>query len=343
MSYSRSYHESIRVSGSVSETFSYPASENGGSETVTVYYEEDVPVNVNIEVDTYPFDSSVSDCNTNVNLLTGAVVATEAAQVVSIRKNSRKVADSIITGFFDYIRSEISQQISELTQSIDAQLMHLRELSLSCKSKKVQMENDFNRITERYIKIFGDLNNELSNRIHEMERPAFSFKNESQRTEDRFLSSGGSNVAGIHAMESALLQTRISTSITKRRASNSIDKAGSFIFQQKRLNEKILESSIPENTSATYFSPVCIIEYTQEGQRTERECISPGKLPVLNSSLSKEKIFDGSDLMKVPGFIIRNTDKQTQLYFNNYLSASYASQDPHTKRVKALIQQFSGI
>ena len=100
MSYSRKYSETITVRGSKTVTVSYPKSESGGSKSVTVDYIENVPVDVNIHVDTDPFDSSVSNCNTNVNLLTGAVVATEAAQLISIDKNSKKVASTIVSGFF---------------------------------------------------------------------------------------------------------------------------------------------------------------------------------------------------------------------------------------------------
>ncbi len=63
MSYSRKYHETITVRGSKTVTVSYPKSESGGSKTVTVDYVENVPVDVNIHVDTNPFDDSVEHCN----------------------------------------------------------------------------------------------------------------------------------------------------------------------------------------------------------------------------------------------------------------------------------------
>ena len=140
MSYTRNYRERIAVNYSGSVSYRYPASQNGGSGTAHYSGTEYEEVDVNINVDTNPFDNSVENCNRNVNLLTGAVVATEAAQIVSIDKNSKKVASTIISGFFGYIRSEISQQIAELSQNIDAQLMHLKELSQSCLAKKKQME-----------------------------------------------------------------------------------------------------------------------------------------------------------------------------------------------------------
>lgn len=110
MSYSRSFTKTIAIH--YSGTVNYPASQNGGSVSFSGTEYEDVTVNVH--VDTAPFDASVDHCNTSVGVLTGAVVATEAAQTASIRKNALKVGNTIIEGFFKTVRSEISQQIMEL-------------------------------------------------------------------------------------------------------------------------------------------------------------------------------------------------------------------------------------
>jgi len=86
MSYTRTYRERIAVHYSGTVSYNYPSSQNGGSGTAHYSGTEYEEVDVHINVDTDPFDNSVEHCNTNVNLLTGAVVATEAAQLVSIDK-----------------------------------------------------------------------------------------------------------------------------------------------------------------------------------------------------------------------------------------------------------------
>ena len=146
MSYSRRYSETVSKTVSKTVTVSYPASQNGGSKSVTVDILAEIPVEVNIHVDTNPFDRSVEHCGNNVNLLTAAVVATESAEITSKEMNSNKVANSIIGGFFSLIRSDISQQIAELSQNIDAHLMHLKELAQVMPCKKKQMEGDYTRI-----------------------------------------------------------------------------------------------------------------------------------------------------------------------------------------------------
>ena len=178
MSYSRSFSKTIAIhySGSVS----YPASQSGGSVSYSGTAYEDVVVNINVDTDA--FDSSVRHCNNSVGALTGAVVATEGAQVASIRQNAIKIGQTIVDGFFSTVRSEISQQITELKNRIDADLIHLNELAKRCVDKQRQMESDYNRISGRYLKIFSDLDNELDNRIHEIDRPVFEFRQRTGRS-----------------------------------------------------------------------------------------------------------------------------------------------------------------
>ena len=86
MSYTRQVRKTIAVH--YSGTVSYGPSQNGGTASYSGTAYEDVVVNV--EVDTTPFDASTHRCGGQVDLLTGSVAATEAAQVASIKENSRK-------------------------------------------------------------------------------------------------------------------------------------------------------------------------------------------------------------------------------------------------------------
>ena len=88
MSYSRKFSKTIAVPYSGSKSYSYPASEHGG--TVTIHYSGTAyeEVEVDIHVDTAPFESSVSNCNSNVNTLTASVGAMNLAQCAAIKENA---------------------------------------------------------------------------------------------------------------------------------------------------------------------------------------------------------------------------------------------------------------
>jgi hypothetical protein len=344
MSYSRSYNKRISVPYSGTVSYRYPASEKGG--TANVHYsgttQEDIEVY--IDVDTNPFDNSVEHCNTNVNLLTGAVVATEAAQIASINKNSKKVASTIVNGFFGYIRSEISQQISELTQNIDAQLIHLKELSDSCVAKKKQMEGDFNRISGRYMKIFDDLNKELSNRIMELDKPTFVFKKELDNQNIRSVKNDMVNIVLVFGKEGGMLASKLGVTLAKKRALDTLNQAKIFLLQQKYLNYTVQRSMINENITCKQYSPVCFIESNSERNQISKQVYSSSYISSLNDNTKVNEIIeDFSDSSKSWTTISVENNETIRKYFNSEINNAYEGADPHTERVKAMINKIANI
>lgn len=344
MSYTRQYRETIIVEGSTTISVSYPASQNGGTTTATVHYTEEVPVDVNIHVDTFPFEESVRHVNGKVDLLTGAVVATEAAEIASKVLNATKIGESIVNGFFSYIRSEISQQTAELSQNIDAHLIHLKELAQSCLSKKKQMESDYVRISGRYAKIFSDLNNELKNRIFEMDKPTFTFKKETDNQKIRTSSNDLVNTVTISGMENSDLQSKIGSSIAKKRALETINKIKIFLFQQKKLNNTIEQCMLNESRFCPIFTPCCYIESNNSDNKIEKGVFSTGFLSVLKEQDQKNEIVrlfsSNSVLWTKPS---QDTSKNLSMYFNAELNSNSSSGDQHAVRVREMIQKIAKI
>ncbi|MDO9258116.1 MAG: hypothetical protein Q7U54_21575, partial [Bacteroidales bacterium] len=323
---------------------SYPASQNGGTTSATVHYTEVVPVDVNIHVDTNPFDNSVEHCGNNVNLLTAAVVATESAEIISKELNSQKVANTIIGGFFSYIRSEISQQIAELSLSIDAQTMHLKELMQSCRAKSIQMEGDFNRIASRYVKIFDDLNNELSNRIFALDKPAFTFKKETDNQKTRTSENDLVSTVAIFGKESSDLQSKISASIAKKRALDTLNQSKLFLWQQKKLNTTIQQSMINENIACSIYLPVCFIETNNISNQINKSVFSTNYLSVLNEKSQKNELIEQFSSNKLSWSKLNPFDlKNISLYFNTELNNKSYANDPHSLRVREMIQKIATI
>lgn len=340
MSYTRTYRERIAVhySGSIS----YPASQNGGTKSYSGTAYEDV--NVSIEVNTEPFDDSVEHCNTNVNLLTGAVVAAEAAQINSIDKNAKKVGKTIVDGFFSYIRSEISQQIAELTQGIDSQLMHLKELSKAVIDKKRQMEGDFLRISSRYIKTFDDLNNELSNRIFELDKPTFVFKKELDNQSIRTTNNDLVNTVAIFGKEGSELQSKISASIAKKRALDTLNKAKVFLWQQRKLNNTIQQSMMNESTESSQYSPVCFVETKADKNQITKGLHAPSFVSALQENQTKNELIEQfAESTNSWCTITKDFTDNLKLYFNSELNKSYTTADQHSVRVKEMIQKIANL
>ena len=332
-----------RISVSYSGSVRYPASEHGGTQHYSGTTYEDVWVN--IEVDTDPLERSIDECNQSVSELTdavnntkkavggttAAVVAAESAEIVSIRKNSRKVGSTIINGFFKTIRSEISQQIMELQSRIDADLTHLNQLSQRCIEKKKQMELDYRRTSERYTKIFVDLNNELEHRIYELDKPTFQFKNLCVAEGSRSIGNDILSTIAITGKENSDAQAKISTSITKQRAFNAIMQANTYLSKQKQTERTINKSMLSDNVSQRIFIPICFIESNNKDSQIDRSVYKQkGTLneSQVNQTMSNFENQQWSDA-------VPNNDAEIiKKYFNTEIGNAYSANDAHSIRVK---------
>ena len=328
MSYTKTIRKTVRIpySGSVS----YGPSQSGGSVSYSGTVTEEIEVNV--EVDTEPFEESIYNCNQSIGGLTGAFVATEAAQIASINANAKKVSGAIVKGFFSTIRSEITQQIAELKSQVDATLIHLRGLAQRCVEKQKQMERDYNSIAKRYLKTFEDLNNELSNRIYELNKPAFAFSKQSNQQNNRAYENDLVSTVAVFGKEGAELEAKISASIVKKRALDTIEKANTFLLKQKQLEELINRNMLKESKNATAYAPICFIEMENEQKQIDKKLYQQEFI----SQMPTNELMDN--------FLKQNWHKlpeenivQLKRYFNIEIDNRYSNSDNHNSRVKGHI------
>lgn len=314
-----------------SGTVHYPPSKDGGSVPFSGTVYEDV--HVNVEIDTTAFDHSVGECNSTVGVLTGSVVATEAAQTASIRNKAIQVGDTIINGFFKTVRSEVSQQIMELKNRIDATLLHLNALSKRCMEKQQQMQQDYQRLTGQYLKIFTDLNRELKNRIYELDKPAFLFKQESDKSSFRTLNSDMVSTVAVSGAENSRVEAMISASVAKKSALRTIDVVNAFLDKQRK-TDNILHNSIRnENLDAVYYIPVCYIETNGNDNRIDRKVYEPQ----MTHAIDNKALLDSFINIKGWKKFSANTVEQIKLNFNAELCRRYQTSDTHETRVRDYI------
>lgn len=265
MSYRRSYTGYVHYSGTVS----YPASQNGGS----VSYSGSEPVYITIDVDTNAFDASVGHCNNAVNALTGAVVATEAAQVESKRQASKQIASTIVKGFFDYVGADLSQKIKELSSKCESLFIALMGHKDNCLSKSKQMQDDYNRISKRYSKIFEDLDKETVSRIEVLDEPTFQFAESAQNLVDRNSNTELLGISTISANENIKLETVLSCSHVKQQASVLLDKANCYLQGTYRLANSVRDMLDDSQAENDILLPVMFVESVKNIENKETRII----------------------------------------------------------------------
>ncbi len=266
MSYSHTYKGKLVFD----VTIDYPASEHAGRKVVTI----EEPIKIEIDVDTKPFDASVARCNAAVGGLTATVVATEAAQVEAKRKASRQIGDSIIRGFFNYVGAELSQKIKELASQCESMFGALLGYSESCLSKRDQMQDDYNRITKRYSKIFEDLDNETVSRIEILDRPTFSFADTAQKLVYRSSESDLLGMSTVVADENIRLETVLSCSHVKRQAGILIEKANDYLLGTYRLANSVRDMLEDRSGGEEIVLPVMFVESVSSSGAVETKVVS---------------------------------------------------------------------
>ena len=337
MSYTRSFRRTVSVPYSGTVTVSYPASKSGGSTTVpysgTVY--EDV--DVDIHVDTTSFDASVNNCNEHVNGLTASVGAMNAAQCLAIANNAEKVSKSIIDGFFHTVRTDLSTQRAELEQAIEARLLLLRQQAATLRDKKKTMEESYARTSARYQKIFSDLNNELSIRIHEIDQPVFNVAKTIDEQSDRMLHTDLIQTAVTAGKENSVLQAQLNAATMKHHALEAMGQAQNFL-NAKALSERTIHKACVEGSGHDrYFIPVCYMRTESEDQKTESLCRIPDYYASAKPGLEKELC---KSLEKVDfGTCTKEEEEQMKSYVQSEIATHIPGNDSHASRVRAMINQ----
>jgi len=337
VSYSQTYSEV--VSGARTVSVSYPASERGGSTSVTVHV--DIPISVTIGVDTRPFDYSVGNCVAGVTALAGALTGAGAAQTRAIAVGANKVADSILGGFFKLIRSELTQQISETKSRCNALLLKLADLKGACLSRKAQMADDFSRIADRYVKLFRDLDHELANRVHAIDASAFSVAREATDQKERLLSSNASTVATLISSEDSLARTTLGVRLLRGNAMALLQNATSYIAVDRRLNQDLSVVLSPDQTGAVrdQYVPILYTEAEGTGVAGQQAVVADtGSFKSLSAHAARQEI---GRWFQEPKRRWAAMDGEAQIrietFLRNYISASGAESGGQQARIGATI------
>ena len=341
MSYSKRYTRTIRMpySGYVQHTFSYPASQTGGSRSESVYYNGEVSeeVVVDIEVDTTPFDQSVASCTNHIDVLTGSVVATETAQIASIREKGKRIGDTVVNGFFNTVRFEISSQIVELTKRVEALLLDMHEKQKKLLALKEQMERDYHRTADRYTAIFTDIDKELENRVRSLDQPVYETANSITAIEARFMESDILNVVALTGKENTILDAQIGIALAKQHAQKALSEANLFLTKKMITESTITHCKFDEDSERTFYAPICCMRVSDEHNVLHNFAYAS---EILSNSISNE-VSQQMDTIGIPELSL-DEKENINVYFKNLIN-EYQATHNHSTRVVNMISKLYSI
>ena len=327
MSYTRRFTKRIAVH--YSGTVSYPPSQTGGTRSYSGTEYENVEFIVHVDTD--PFDEGVETMKHHVDLLTGSVVATEAAQVATKRETSELIGNTIVKGFFKTVKSDISQQIVELKNNADALLIQLNKQAEQCNDKRRQMGVDYQRLSERYLKIFEDLNKELENRIYSIDEPVFHTSRVAEESTMQGTVTDMVGTASISAGENARTASKITASFMKKRALEALQKAKAFLDVQYRTDALLSRCLREGGDGKGYLAPYCMLEATTgPGYSTKELFASP-----LLQGCNKDTLANSLTASASAAPLAEADRKSIADYFNAEVADKLRSSatDDHSRRV----------
>lgn len=335
MGYTRRFNRTYTVTGTAHGTMSYPASQNGGSKSVSVNYSVDVPITVDCHVDTSPFEHSVTRCNTQIDILTGTVVATQTAEVQAKKASSKKVGKHLIEGFFGYIRSEITQQISELSAKVKAHIGHLVEMAKTCRSKQEVMQRDFAQIKSRYGNTFSELDKELRNRVLELDKPAFQFVKEAMWEINRPAKDMLLNTVTVGNLEMTGLESVLCSSGMKQKTLALLYDGRRFLQQNRKLKTSIETMLVDEECSHTIYVPVLYTQSSDNNQgKVSRLFCPPLSVMKENAGKISQSIETGCQNWTA---MTKESRTRVEGYLKREISQAMPDGNTHAERVAGMI------
>lgn len=214
-------------------------------------------------VDTSPMASEIQSVSHNVNKVSGAVVAMQAAVIAAEQQGAEHVCENVNKGFYSLMHSQISQKIAQLTSTVEAKLLELGQYASALQGIQARMTNDYNMISGRYTKLFRSINNNLESRVAELDMPVFKLVDRDIKLADSRMRLNSAQFA-TNQLESVLRSQLIATSKVKVDAEGAIDVITKYVKdsnEQTKKSEASMQDKQIESVE-NLFLPVSIVEST---------------------------------------------------------------------------------
>lgn len=294
-------------------------------------------IDVNINVDSRPFDNSVDRCGEHLGALTGSIIGFKAANVASKIENEKQIVNSVVSGFSSLIDQNLTLQNKGIEAEMHALAGELIQQNKELEHKHDVMNKDYNRIKSRYTSLFDTINKEFGNRIKLLIKPCIDFVSQVRQEQNRRIDSTLLSVATTTGKESDSARIAIQTSKLKNNAERLISTAGNYIIGNKSLNTvKNTFLVVGNGVDGIYYAPAVLSYSTDDTSSSKTQCFS-GPLLGDNDDVKKSLLDATRDLHERE--MSTEEKKNIREYFNQMLSEMNDG-SARSQRVVALMKSY---
>ena len=217
-----------------------------------------------IHVSTQPMADKINVVSNKVDMTTGAVAAMETAVIAQEKSSTEQICGKLDVGFFNVVISQIAQKQANENAKARALALELMQQQKALQGLQTRMTGDYNMISSRYAKLFGSLNQELKNRITELDKPLMDYcLQQVKQLQNRIYGL----VSGVPVLQSENLTATqaIAAAHIKKNAQGLIEAAGDYIKhnkQQDNTTQSLWNTRIDEEQ--VYYVPMIVDEETTE-------------------------------------------------------------------------------
>ena len=216
-------------------------------------------IDINVVVDTAPFDRSVDNCNGSVEMLTGTITGFKVANVLAIQSAEKAIVNRTTFGFMSMIEQNVNLQSAGLESEMHALAGELTQQCKELTHRHDVMSKDYNRIKSRYASLFESINKEMGNRIHQLMSPCFEFVKNLKREQGRRIENNLLSMATTGGRESDNARIAIQASKIKQNGTSLIAAAHDYISNNQSLNRAKMAFCTDLESDRTYYMPVILV------------------------------------------------------------------------------------
>lgn len=214
----------------------------------------------NITVDTSPMARSLDVVNSNVSGVTASVVAMESAVVIAQEQASQNICHNVDTGFYILMKSQFDQKIAAVSSKMLSQMQLMESFKNDIDKIMLIMQDDYERIKQRYMKHFNSLDKALETRIHELDKRAYEISRNYKLSQFK---TGGEVIKAIcYSDDTQLLNVKQMSAVVKSKSSKSIGVMANDVIDQLKYTDSVksILKDVTSDTAESEFVPVIFTE-----------------------------------------------------------------------------------
>lgn len=286
-----------------------------------------------INISTQPMADKMREVSHHVNATTAAVGVMETAVIAQEKSSADQICGKLDVGFFNVVMSQIAQRVANESAKTQALAIELMQQQKAIKNLQNRMSGDYSMISARYAKLFGSLNQELKNRIAELDKPLMQYCTQNiKQLQNRIYGL----VSGVPVLQSESLSAMqaIAAARLKHNAQEMIENVAAYVKHDQQQHNKTERLWNEGQQEGVYYVPLV---FDEEDTESRKGIISLKENPTLRKHLSEVSYQQTVQNLSNAGNSLnwQHSDETVANVANNYMEMIDKSELP--KRIKDLM------